>query len=162
MYSLIIKQFTKDYGFEHITSSPRYPQSNGEVESAVQTLKAILNKTNDEYLGLLSYRNTPSLIGHTHLHNRVNSPFPGGWRGIISLVVSCTISRRGIHSCSIYHLRKQGEVAAWGERGCSTPNVPHNPVPQVGSQHLRSSLSKTISCQSADCQLLAIPMGIGF
>ena len=53
------KQFAKDYGFEHITSSPQYPQSNGEVERAVQTLKAILNKTNNEYLGLLSYRNTP-------------------------------------------------------------------------------------------------------
>ena len=47
------KQFAKDYGFEHITSSPRYPQSNGEVEHTVQILKAILNKTNDENLGLL-------------------------------------------------------------------------------------------------------------
>ena len=59
------KQFAKDYGFEHITSSPRYPQSNGEVERAVQTLKAILNKTNDEYLGLLSYRNTPLKNGYS-------------------------------------------------------------------------------------------------
>ena len=59
------KQFAKGYGFEHITSSPRYPQSNGEVERAVQTLKAILNKTNDEYLGLLSYRNTPLKNGYS-------------------------------------------------------------------------------------------------
>ena len=28
------KQFVKDYGFEHITSSPQDPQSNGEVELA--------------------------------------------------------------------------------------------------------------------------------
>ena len=59
------KQFAKDYGFEHITSSPRYPQSDGEEERAVQTLKAILNKTNDEYLGLLSYRNTPLKNGYS-------------------------------------------------------------------------------------------------
>ena len=59
------KQFAKDYGFEHITSSPHYPQSKGEVELAVQTLKAILNKMNDEYLGLLSYRNTPLKNGYS-------------------------------------------------------------------------------------------------
>ena len=46
-FSCEFKQFAKDYGFEHITSSRGYPKSNGEVERAVQTLKAILNKTNN-------------------------------------------------------------------------------------------------------------------
>ena len=59
------KQFVKDYGFEHITSSPQEPQSNGEVERAVQTLKVILNKMKNEYLGLLSYRNTPLKNGYS-------------------------------------------------------------------------------------------------
>ena len=36
--------FANDWQFEHITSSPWYPQSNGEVERAVQTMKMILNK----------------------------------------------------------------------------------------------------------------------
>lgn len=36
------KQFAANWGFEHITSSPRYPQSNGEAERAVQTMKMIL------------------------------------------------------------------------------------------------------------------------
>ncbi|KAL8616804.1 hypothetical protein ACOMHN_017841 [Nucella lapillus] len=51
--------FAQSWGFEHITSSPHYPQANGEVERAVQTIKNLIKKSDDEYLGLLMYRNTP-------------------------------------------------------------------------------------------------------
>lgn len=57
------KKFSKQYGFEHQTSSPRYPKSNGLAESAVKTIKNILIKAKesdtDPYLALLQYRNTP-------------------------------------------------------------------------------------------------------
>ena len=38
------KQFAQGYGFQHVTSSPKYPQSNGAAERAVQTVKQMLKK----------------------------------------------------------------------------------------------------------------------
>ena len=52
------------YEFEHLTSSPRYPQSNGKVENAVKIAQSILKKArdagSDPNLSLLDYRNTPA------------------------------------------------------------------------------------------------------
>ena len=53
------KQFCNDYGFQHVTSSPRYPQSNGFVERMVQTVKATLRKASDPHLAMLCLRTTP-------------------------------------------------------------------------------------------------------
>lgn len=57
------KIFSKNWEFIHINSSPRYPQSNGQVERTIQTVKNVMKKTleegNDEYLALLMLRNTP-------------------------------------------------------------------------------------------------------
>ena len=57
------QQFASTYGFQHTTSSPRYPQSNGLVERMVQTIKNIIKKTTaskgDVNLALLAYRTTP-------------------------------------------------------------------------------------------------------
>ena len=52
-------KFAEDWGFTHLTSSPRCPQSNGEAEHAVKTVKALITKSEDPYLALLSYRSTP-------------------------------------------------------------------------------------------------------
>ena len=57
--SLEYKKFAEEYGFLHTTSSPRFPQSNGEAERAVKTVKAMLKKSDDPYLAMLIYRSTP-------------------------------------------------------------------------------------------------------
>lgn len=58
------RAFATNYEFQHVTSSPRYPQSNGRVENAVKTAKRLMTKARedkrDPYLALLEWRNTPS------------------------------------------------------------------------------------------------------
>ena len=57
------KEFAAAYGFQHVTSSPLRPQSNGLAEQAVRTMKQTLKKAQqagtDIYLALLNLRNTP-------------------------------------------------------------------------------------------------------
>ena len=50
--------FATSYGFQHHTFSPRFPQSNGAAEKAVQTAKSLLKKSPYPFLALLSYRTT--------------------------------------------------------------------------------------------------------
>ena len=52
-------KFASSFEFNHITSSPRFPQSNGQAERTVQTVKRMLTNSEDLYIVLLSYRATP-------------------------------------------------------------------------------------------------------
>ncbi|CAH1252634.1 RTL1 [Branchiostoma lanceolatum] len=57
-------KFAQEWNFQHQTSSPGYPQSNGKVENAVKTAKRLMEKAKlaqaDPYLALLDFRNTPT------------------------------------------------------------------------------------------------------
>ena len=55
--------FADTWDFQHVTSSPGYPQSNGLAERTVQTAKKLLTKSKEDgkqpLLAILEYRNTP-------------------------------------------------------------------------------------------------------
>lgn len=50
--------FSRDYRFQRVKSSTRYPQSNGEVERTAKTVKSLIKKFSDPHLTLLIYRET--------------------------------------------------------------------------------------------------------
>ena len=56
-------QFSKEWNFTLVMSSPRYPQSNGMAKRHVQTIKNLYKKAkdagNDEYLAMLEFRISP-------------------------------------------------------------------------------------------------------
>ena len=60
-------QFRKTWDFKHTRSSPHYPQSNGQVERTIQTVKRALRKAlesgEDPYLALLTINTTPDVSG---------------------------------------------------------------------------------------------------
>ena len=53
-----VQGICNEYGFTHRTSSPTYPQSNGQAERTVQTVKTLLKKASDPHKALLDYHNT--------------------------------------------------------------------------------------------------------
>ncbi|CAC5403653.1 unnamed protein product [Mytilus coruscus] len=74
-------QFAKEYGFVHTTTSPHYPQANGQAERFVQTVKNLIKKSKDPYKAMLDYRNTPLdeielSSAQLHIGRRLKSSLP--------------------------------------------------------------------------------------
>ena len=61
------EEFSREWEFEHVTSSPYHSQSNGKAESAVKIAKNIIKKVTkaeeDLHLAILDWRNTPDSSG---------------------------------------------------------------------------------------------------
>ena len=63
------QKFSKTWDFQHLTLSPTYPKSNGQVERTIQLVKKTLTKAfcnnEDPYLALLSIRVNPGPYNNT-------------------------------------------------------------------------------------------------
>ena len=63
------KKFACSWDFDHDSSSPEYPKSNGFIERHIQTAKKTLRKANesnhDPYLALLYLNTSPDKNGHS-------------------------------------------------------------------------------------------------
>jgi hypothetical protein len=74
------KSFATEYGFRHVASSPHYPQSNGQAERMVQTIKNLIIKAKDPHKAILDYRNTPLDMGlspaQLFLNRRLKTSLP--------------------------------------------------------------------------------------
>ena len=55
------KEFAKQWCFDHCTSSPRYPQSNGFVERQIRTVKSLFQKAEQD--GSVKCTRTVLLVG---------------------------------------------------------------------------------------------------
>ena len=72
--------FARGWSFNYVTTSPRYPQSNGKVENAVRTVKRLFEKCKEaglaEFEALLDWRITPPEGMDTSLaHGGTSMPY---------------------------------------------------------------------------------------
>lgn len=83
--SAVFKKFVEEWKIHTRTSSPRYPESNGLAERAVQTIKKMWSRERDKNLALLIYRSTPLASGLSPaelLYGRnIRTNIPLGHRG---------------------------------------------------------------------------------
>ncbi len=63
--SVLFKAFATEYGFDHVTSIPLFPQANGEAERAVGTVKGLWKGGGDKGKALLTYRSMPLGNGYS-------------------------------------------------------------------------------------------------
>ena len=53
------RNFAKAYDFSHVTSSPLFPQNNGQAKRTVKTIKTLLKESSDPDMALPMHRTTP-------------------------------------------------------------------------------------------------------
>ncbi|UYV70961.1 hypothetical protein LAZ67_8001260, partial [Cordylochernes scorpioides] len=58
-------KFSKEWSFKHITSSPKFPQSNGFIEAIIKKIKQSFKKEEDCYLTLQAHRTIPLESGYS-------------------------------------------------------------------------------------------------
>ena len=64
-HSAELGDFFRKLDIQHVASSPKFPQSDGEAERAVQTVKSLMHKNLNLRMALCAYRDTPLANGHS-------------------------------------------------------------------------------------------------
>ena len=120
------KMFADEFNFEHRTSSPGYPQSNGKAEQSVGIVKGVLNKaldSNDDiYLALLAYRTAPMACGKSPSEMLMNRKLRNRLPQVDS--ESVEINERQIK-------RKQKQVELYNQHAKDLPVLKPNDVVRV-------------------------------
>ena len=136
--SELFRKFAQDWIFSHITSSPHFPQSNGEAERAIRTIKNLLKKSSDPYFALMAY--CQGWINHM---GNCPQPLKGpGQRGhkqhiwlYLTYMLNCPLH--------LYSLRAAHNLCLWLPVTLSwDPLVIDQPV--WGSQRWRQSTSRHV------------------
>jgi hypothetical protein len=126
----------RSYGVEHVTSSPRYPQSNGQAKRTVQTVKRLLKKSKDPYLALLSYQSTPLpwcnlSPSELLMGRRLRTTLPQTVKQLIPLWPYLSEFKRA----DVQHKEKAKEDFDRKHRVCDLPELPDNQDVWVSSPH---------------------------
>ncbi|CAB4006325.1 Retrovirus-related Pol poly from transposon, partial [Paramuricea clavata] len=122
--SSTFQEFSRTYGFTHVTSSPMYPQSNGLSERAVQTVKRLLQKCKesnlDPHLAMLCLRSTPLSHDLPSPAELLNSRI---YQTNLPAVSSPSCSASGDVNVKLQHRQDQKKIL-YGKPSKSLPTLP--------------------------------------
>ena len=151
------KEFAKEWGFEHRTSSPGYPQSNGLAEKGVGIAKKLMQKAKDTntniYISLLEYRNTPLECGYTPsqllIGRRTKSIVPITNKALLPTLVNAKKVRNSMDKS------KDKQKANYNKTAKYLPPLSLNQLVRVklGKTWKRAKITKVISDRSYLVQL---------
>ena len=113
--SVEFSSFTQAYRFKHLTSSLRYPQSKGQVDRMVKTMKDLIKKSLDSHQAVLSYRVTPlpwcelspALHRPTYLNHSVTNQ--GTYNLLVKKANSEFKNKQKVHFTSRYYVVEQSK-----------------------------------------------------
>ncbi|XP_064469774.1 uncharacterized protein K02A2.6-like [Ornithodoros turicata] len=108
----------------HVTSSPYYPQGNGEAERTVQTAKMLLAKSPNVHHALLAHRSTPGQCGYSPaellMGRKIKSTVPTTPDNLIPQWSHLTEYRKAYHEAQ----KSQASTYDTRRRACERQKLP--------------------------------------
>ena len=111
-----------------MTSSPYYAQANGLAEKTVNTVKSVLLKSSDPYLGLLSYRSTPLELSYSPAQLLMSSNF----RTTVAVITGQL--KTSVIDCQRFRDKDENNKKKQKRNFDSHHSIQEQPILNVGSQ----------------------------